>query len=120
MGIWTLTGRKLWCSGANTCTHALITALVDGVPSLFAVELDLTIPWGAIPFSRSSGRPSVWPKATQARSTSTWFPAIPVGTAGDYLSRPGFWHGAIGVAACWYGGACGVADPLYDKAASSE
>ena len=36
------------------------------------------------------------------------------------MSRPGFWHGAIGVAACWYGGACGVADPLYDKAASSE
>ena len=27
-----------------------------------------------------------------------------IGTPGFYLSRPGFWHGAIGVAACWAGG----------------
>ncbi len=32
---------------------------------------------------------------------------------GDYLSRPGFWFGAIGVAACWLGGAQAVAAPLY-------
>ena len=31
-----------------------------------------------------------------------------VGEPGFYLSRPGFWHGAIGVAACWAGGARGV------------
>ncbi|WP_373937203.1 acyl-CoA dehydrogenase [Rhodococcus qingshengii] len=116
VGIWTLTGRKLWCSGANTCTHALITALVDGVPSLFAVELGLP---GVHPV------PDSWKAVGMAESDSSavdfdMVPAIPVGTAGDYLSRPGFWHGAIGVAACWYGGACGVADPLYDKAASSE
>ncbi|NRH34314.1 acyl-CoA dehydrogenase [Rhodococcus sp. MS13] len=116
VGIWTLTGRKLWCSGANTCTHALITALVDGVPSLFAVELGLP---GVHPV------PDSWKAVGMAESDSSavdfdMVPAIPVGTAGDYLSRPGFWHGAIGVAACWYGGACGVADPLYDKAASSD
>jgi hypothetical protein len=39
--------------------------------------------------------------------------AVAVGDAGDYLNRPGFWHGAIGVAACWLGGARRVADPLY-------
>jgi hypothetical protein len=27
-----------------------------------------------------------------------------IGRPGFYLSRPGFWHGAIGVAACWAGG----------------
>jgi hypothetical protein len=35
-------------------------------------------------------------------------PAIPVGRPDDYLSRPGFWFGAIGVAACWLGGARAV------------
>ncbi len=38
-------------------------------------------------------------------------------TPGSYLSRPGFWHGAIGVAACWLGGARAVAQPLYKRAA---
>jgi hypothetical protein len=30
--------------------------------------------------------------------------AIQIGAPGAYLTRPGFWIGAIGVAACWYGG----------------
>jgi hypothetical protein len=34
--------------------------------------------------------------------------ALPVGGPGAYTSRPGFWHGGLGVAACWYGGAVGV------------
>ena len=33
-------------------------------------------------------------------------------TDGWYLVRPGFWWGGIGVAACWYGGAAGVARRL--------
>ena len=36
-------------------------------------------------------------------------PAHAVGEAGWYLERPGFAWGGIGVAACWYGGAVGVA-----------
>ena len=31
-----------------------------------------------------------------------------IGDADVYLRRPGFWHGAIGVAACWAGGASGL------------
>jgi hypothetical protein len=31
-----------------------------------------------------------------------------VGDPGFYVARPGFWHGAVGVAACWYGGALGA------------
>ena len=42
--------------------------------------------------------------------------AVPVGDPGAYLTRPGFWHGAIGVAACWLGGARAVAEPLYRRA----
>jgi hypothetical protein len=39
--------------------------------------------------------------------------AVPIGRPGDYLRRTGFWYGAIGVVACWLGGARGVAAPLY-------
>jgi hypothetical protein len=39
-------------------------------------------------------------------------PALPVGRPGEYLSRPGFWAGAIGVAACWHGGTVSVAEFL--------
>jgi hypothetical protein len=39
--------------------------------------------------------------------------ATPVGSPGEYLQRAGLWYGAIGVAACWLGGARGVAAALY-------
>jgi hypothetical protein len=38
--------------------------------------------------------------------------AVAVGQPEAYLSRPGFWHGGAGVAACWYGGALGLARTL--------
>ena len=33
-----------------------------------------------------------------------------IGRPGAYLSRPGFWHGAIGVSVCWAGGMQGLYD----------
>ncbi len=45
------------------------------------------------------------------------YPRYAVGAPGEYLDRPGFWHGAIGVSACWLGGARAVAAPLYARAA---
>src|SRR6185295_19446408 len=59
------------------------------------------------------------PGMAQSDTRSVHFsgaPAIPVGQPGDYLSRPGFWHGAIGVSACWLGGARAVSMPLYKRA----
>ena len=38
--------------------------------------------------------------------------AIQVGRANEYLERVGFWHGAAGVAACWYGATSYLADYL--------
>ncbi|MCJ0905929.1 acyl-CoA dehydrogenase family protein [Rhodococcus sp. ARC_M6] len=103
-----LDGRKLWCSGASICTHALVTARSGDESALFAVDLSAA---GINPV------PDSWPAVGMARSDSgavdfTAVPAEPVGAASDYLTRPGFWHGAIGVAACWYGGAQAVADTL--------
>jgi hypothetical protein len=41
---------------------------------------------------------------------------VPVGGVGEYVERPGFWHGGIGVAAVWAGGARGVATTLHAAA----
>ena len=114
-GAFTLSGTKVWCSGAGFCTHALVTArLADGVRGLFAVALvdpavkALPTTWWNAGMAGSDTRPVQFTNAH----------AVAVGDPGDYLSRPGFWHGAIGVAACWLGGARSVAEPLYRCAAS--
>ncbi|OBF14292.1 acyl-CoA dehydrogenase [Mycobacterium sp. ACS4054] len=114
-GTFTLTGTKVWCSGAGFCTHALVTArLEDGSRGLFAVQVtDATV----------KPLPSTWWNAGMAGSDTrpvqfTNTHAVAVGDPGDYVDRPGFWHGAIGVAACWLGGARRVADPLYRCAGS--
>jgi alkylation response protein AidB-like acyl-CoA dehydrogenase len=109
-----LDGTKAWCSGAGLCTHALVTAhLTDGRRGLFAVDLrsdavrPLEITW------RNAGMAGSDTRAVEFIGA----PAIPVGQPGDYLNRPGFWFGAIGVSACWLGGARAVTEPLYRRAA---
>ncbi|WP_127502415.1 acyl-CoA dehydrogenase [Actinoplanes solisilvae] len=107
-GGWQLTGDRPWCSGAAWCTHALVTAEADDGIRLFAVT---NRPPYAVPVD------GTWPAVGMAASDSrtirfTQAPARPVGEPGEYVDRPGFWHGGIGVAACWYGGALGVADTL--------
>jgi hypothetical protein len=109
---WRLAGDRPWCSGAGTCTHALVVAAAGDGRRLFAVRV--RPPW-AVPV------PGTWPAVGMAGSDSRTVrfadaPAVPVGGPGWYVDRPGFWHGAIGVAACWYGGAVGVARPLLDAA----
>ncbi len=110
---WLLDGDRPWCSGAGVCTRALVTA-VDGDDEirLFAVAV-------------SQGQPldGTWPAVGMAGSDSrtvrfTAAPAVPVGGPGGYVDRPGFWHGGIGVAACWHGGALGIADALLRAARS--
>ncbi len=105
---WTVTGTKAWCSGAHSCTHALVTARHGQARPLFAVDLGHP---GVRPV------PGTWRAVGMAASDSgevafDRVPALPVGPPAGYLERAGFWHGAVGVAAAWYGGACGVADAL--------
>ena len=45
---------------------------------------------------------------------------MPVGPPGGYTNRPGFSHGGVGVAACWYGGARAVARTLLSAAAKRD
>lgn len=107
-GAWQLSGTKHWCSGATVCTHALITAHCPDGLRLFAVECGEGV---------APGEPS-WHGVGMASSDTRQVslhtvPAVPVGDPGAYLERPGFWYGAVSVAACWLGGAVGIAAPLY-------
>lgn len=110
---WALTGRKPYCSGAHACTHALVTAPAPDGPRLFAVAVD---PLVCVPVE------GTWQAVGMAGSDSPdvsfeHAPATAVGGVDAYVRRPGFQHGGIGVAACWYGGALAVARPLREAAA---
>jgi alkylation response protein AidB-like acyl-CoA dehydrogenase len=110
-----VTGTKAWCSLASAVDAALVTARnSDGSRGLFAVDLGhpgvrvedgawhsrglVEIPSGPVSFSG--------------------VPATAIGEGDWYLTRPGFSWGAIGVAACWYGGAVGIARTLRAAAES--
>lgn len=110
---WVLTGRKAWCSLAGRLTHALVTAwLDDDRRALFAVRLgvpEVTAhrhPWHARGLSQVISAPVDFDRA----------PAIPIGGADWYLERRGFPIGGIGVAAAWWGGACGLLPALAESA----
>jgi alkylation response protein AidB-like acyl-CoA dehydrogenase len=113
-GTWLLRGTKQYCSGARVCTHALVTARAGEEERLFAVAAD-----GLEPVMGS------WPATGMAGSDTldVGFPAVPaepVGPPGGYTGRPGFSYGGAGVAACWYGGARGVARALARAAAKRD
>ena len=109
---WRLEGLKQYCSGAHSCTHALVTATADDGRRLFAIS---TGGPGCHPV------PGTWQAIGMAGSDTpdvriTDLPAVPVGGVEAYVRRPGFQHGGIGVAACWYGGALAVTEPLRSAA----
>jgi alkylation response protein AidB-like acyl-CoA dehydrogenase len=105
-GGWQLHGTKQYCSGARCCTHALVTAQAPDGMRLFAVTTG--------PLAPLTG---TWPATGMADSDTldvgfAAVPAHPVGAPGAYLARPGFTHGGVGVAACWYGGARAIGRTL--------
>jgi alkylation response protein AidB-like acyl-CoA dehydrogenase len=108
-GSYRLRGTKRYCSGANLLDAALVTAYCG--TELYLVDVRLNI---------KGLRTDTWGWATPAfRDTTTatvTFDEVPVrsedllGGPQFYLNRPGFWHGALGPAACWAGGAAGLVD----------
>ncbi|KAA0984204.1 acyl-CoA dehydrogenase [Pseudomonas sp. ANT_J12] len=104
-----LTGRKAWCSGAAVLSHALLTAWDNqDRQQLVAVALDqpgvnvTTQGWQAVGMG-ATGSVEVVFEGAEAQA---------IGNPGDYLQRPGFWQGGIGIAACWYGAAQSIAERL--------
>lgn len=106
-----LHGTKAWCSGASHLTHAVLTAWRDGsdAPQLVAVDLRqpgvrvAPGPWHAVGMA-GTATAEVHFDGAAARL---------VGPPGSYLSRPGFWQGGAGVAACWWGGALTIGQALH-------
>lgn len=110
-GLGWLEGNKLWCSGARGCTHALMTAWrdEDRQPQLVRLALDQTgievLPeqWKAVGMAASASLDLRFDGRVRAQA---------IGKPGEYLSRPGFWHGGAGIAACWWGAARSLAQAL--------
>lgn len=112
-----LSGRKAWCSGAHSVSHAVVSCWnAAGEPMLAAVDLRqrgvrvTNDGWHAVGM-RESG--SVDVHFEQAAAT-------PVGVAGFYVARAGFWQGGAGVAACWFGAATRLAEALRARVAGQE
>ncbi|MBR7502934.1 acyl-CoA dehydrogenase, partial [Mycobacterium tuberculosis] len=100
-----LYGEKAWCSLATELTHAIVSVRLGEARQTVAV--DLTGPgvhpaeadWPALGLAEIPSGPIVF---DGARATE-------VGPPEWYLQRPGFAWGGIRVAACWFGGALGLA-----------
>ncbi|MFF7064967.1 acyl-CoA dehydrogenase [Pseudomonas sp. NPDC008258] len=106
-----LQGRKAWCSGALHINRALLTAWENDQPQLVAIEL---------PHPSQRIQAEHWQAVGMAASVSVAIefdhsPGLAIGGPGQYLSRPGFWHGGAGIAACWYGAAEALADYLREN-----
>ena len=112
-GRYLLDGRKAWCSGASSLSHALISCWNDDGQACLA-SVALAQPgvhvtdegWHAVGMAACA---SVDVTFSAAR-------VFPVGAPGAYLERPGFWHGGAGIAAAWYGAACAIASHLHARA----
>lgn len=109
-----LHGLKRWCSGAAFASHALLTAwFADGRGPLL-VRLALAQP--GVEVGAEAWRAVGMHESASLDVQLNGVTADAVGGVGDYLSRPGFWHGGAGVAACWHGGAVAIARALHDAA----
>ena len=113
-GHWRLDGVKQYCSGARSCTDALVTAAAKDGDRLFAVSTQNLTPV-----------PGTWPATGMVGSDTlnVRFPEVqaqPVGEPGRYVNRPGFAHGRVGVAACWYGGARAIGCSLAEAASNRD
>jgi len=104
---WHLTGQKPFCSGGALLDRALVTADTPDGYRLFDIDVA-----SHVVVVQSGSWAAVGMADSLSETVEFGGPPVPsacaVGEAGFYLERPGFWHGAIGVAACWYGGAAGL------------
>lgn len=102
---WRLSGTKAWCSLGGELTHGLITAPAGDARRMFAVDLRSSLVQAERADWAARGLAEVVSGPLRFREA----PATPVGGDGWYLDRPGFRWGAIGVAACWWGGCLPIA-----------
>ncbi|WP_233581425.1 acyl-CoA dehydrogenase family protein [Acidipila sp. EB88] len=107
---YSVTGQKLFCTGAGLVDRALVTV---GSPASLLVEVDLRSNAGQWEWNTGDWKTGAFAETQTAR---VQFHGVRVeadavlGDDGWYVHRPGFWHGACGPASCWAGGAAGLLD----------
>lgn len=108
-GSWYLDGLKQYCSGATIVDVAMLTAHAADGSGLLLFEMPMHLS-GVNALASAWASPALADTATVAVAlTRVKLPSTAlIGDPGWYLERPGFWHGAIGPAACWAGGATGL------------
>lgn len=110
-GGWRLSGTKAFCSGTGVIDRALITADTPEGYRIFDISVNDQV---------ARVHEDSWPAVGMANSFSHTLDfngpiildAQVVGPPDFYTNRPGFWFGAVGVAACWFGGAEGLVNSL--------
>ena len=101
-----LIGDKPWCTAATSATHALVTAEHQGSGALVLVDMQragISLPppqWISPAFADTDTRTVSFDLIVDDADV--------IGVDDWYLRRPGFWHGAVGVAACWAGSVAGI------------
>lgn len=105
-------GIKPWCSGAEFIQKALMSYKDQQGQAQLCIA-DLSHPSITTDLSHWH---AVGMHATQTAQVSFEnTPVKAIGQPNSYLNRPGFWHGAAGVAACWYGAAVRLAGYLQES-----
>ncbi|MBU1332173.1 MAG: acyl-CoA/acyl-ACP dehydrogenase [Gammaproteobacteria bacterium] len=109
----TLNGRKAWCSGAAHVDHALMTVRDEhNQPALVTLAMQqpgirvTTDGWQAVGMAAADSVEVVF-EGAQAQC---------IGDSSVYVERPGFWHGAAGIAACWFGAGVALARQVHQQA----
>lgn len=108
----TIGGTKPFCSGLGIVDRALVTAVDHaGIPHLVDVAVPPDARAGTVAADTGNWHTPALAATATGRSAFADHPVDDVvGRPGFYLDRPGFWHGALGPAACWAGAAIGLAD----------
>jgi alkylation response protein AidB-like acyl-CoA dehydrogenase len=112
----TLTGAKPFCSGCGVVDRALVTADVGEQRLLVDIDVSPTFTMRCGSAWHTNAMAKTWTSNVEFDQHPVSDGAI-VGGPNWYLDRPGFWHGAIGPAACWAGGTAGLVEgnhPLAD------
>ena len=103
---WQLNGSLPFCTGAREVDRALVVASINNEQVLFQLD-SVEFPSCQNIVWHCAGMDRV-PASTLTFSDYSIRTEQAIGLPGFYLQRRGFWCGAIGVAACWLGGAVGV------------
>lgn len=95
-------GIKPWCSGSNEVDYGLISYRdTSGIAQLLMVSMHEQ----GISKDNSNWHAVGMPFTQTSTLSFAQVPAyrVPATADNNYLTRAGFWHGAAGVAVCWYG-----------------